>query len=109
MERATVAVVGLGSIGGIAAGLLYDAGRHDVTACIRTSFERLIVERIDDIVDVPIRALTDPADAEPVDWVLLATKAHQTASTAPWLARLCAPRTRVPDHLAACLRWQVQR
>lgn len=95
MERATVAVVGLGSIGGVAAGLLCEAGRHAVTACVRTPRERLIVERIDDVIDVPIPTLTDPADAEPADWVLLATKAHQTLSTAPWLARLCAPQTRV--------------
>jgi 2-dehydropantoate 2-reductase len=74
---------------------LCEAGRHEVTACVRTPRERLIVERIDDVIDVPIRALTDPADAEPVDWVLLATKAHHMLSAAPWLAQLCAPHTRV--------------
>ena len=29
------------------------------------------------------------------NWVLLCTKTHQTAATAPSLARLCGPRTRV--------------
>jgi 2-dehydropantoate 2-reductase len=93
--RATIAVVGLGGIGGVAAGCLAHAGRHDVTVCARRPLTRLIVERPDGAVEVPLNALTDPAEAWPVDWVLLATKTHQTASAAPWLARLCAPSTRV--------------
>lgn len=94
-SRSTIAVVGLGSIGGVIAGSLCAAGRHDVIACSRTPFQRLIVERPQDVIEVSLRVLTDPADAPPVAWVLLCTKAHQTAATAPWLARLCGPRTRV--------------
>jgi len=70
------------------------AGR-DVLACVRTPIQRLVVERPHDTIDVPLHALTGPGDAVPVDWVLLCTKANQTASTAPWLARLCGPATRV--------------
>jgi 2-dehydropantoate 2-reductase len=105
-QRLTVAVVGLGSIGGGAAGTLAAAGRHDVIACVRRPLERLTLERPEGVVEVPLRALTDPARAEPVDWVLLCTKTHATASAAPWLARLCAPSTRVAvlqngiDHIA---------
>jgi len=97
MEKAdsTIAVVGFGSIGGVVAGSLVGAGRHDVVVCVRQPLERLIVERPSDTIEVPIRALTDPAGAAPVDWVLLCTKAHQTPSTAPWLAQLCGPATRV--------------
>jgi 2-dehydropantoate 2-reductase len=93
--RSTIAVVGLGSIGGVIAGSLRAADRDDVVVCVRTPLDRLVVERPDDVVDVPIRALTDPAQAEPVDWVLLATKVQQTASVAPWLDALCGPNTRV--------------
>ena len=93
--RATVAVVGLGSIGGIAAGCLRDADRHDVIACVRKPIARLALERPEGNVELPLRALTDPADAARVDWVLLCTKGHQTASAAPWLARLCDAATRV--------------
>jgi len=39
--------------------------------------------------------MTNAADAGPVDWVLLCTKAHETPSAAPWLARLCAASTKV--------------
>jgi len=104
--RQTVAVVGLGSIGGVAAGCLAAGGRHDVIACTRQPIERLTLEAPSGIFELPLRALADPAEAEPVDWVLLCVKAHQTPSAAPWLARLCAPATRVAvlqngiDHVA---------
>jgi len=93
--RSTVAVVGLGSIGGVAAGCLAAAGRHDVVACVRRPLDRLTFEGPDGTVELPLRALTDPAQAKPTDWVLLCTKTHDTAAAAPWLARLCAPATRV--------------
>jgi 2-dehydropantoate 2-reductase len=105
-RRSTVAVVGLGSIGGVAAGCLAAAGRHDVIACVRQPIERLTLDGPQGEVEVPLRALTDPAQAEPADWVLLCTKTHQTESTAPWLARLCVPSTHVAvlqngiDHVA---------
>jgi 2-dehydropantoate 2-reductase len=94
-ERLAVAVVGLGSIGGVAAGCLAAAGRHDVIACMRRPIERLTLEQPGGTVEVRLRALTDPAQAEPADWVLLCTKTHQTESAAAWLHRLCTPSTRV--------------
>jgi 2-dehydropantoate 2-reductase len=92
---ATIAIVGLGGIGAAAAGCLYDAGRHHVVACARRPLDGFVLERPEGAVEVPLRTLTDPADAQGVDWVLLCTKAHQTPSTAPWLARLCHSSTRV--------------
>jgi len=98
-RRLTVAIVGLGSVGGAAAGCLAAAGRHDVIACVRQPIERLTFERqegaIVSAVELPLRTLTDPAQAEPADWVLLCTKTYQTQAAAPWLARLCTPSTRV--------------
>ena len=94
-DRATIAVIGLGSIGGVIAGCLRDADRHDVITCARRPIEHLVVERPEETVQVRLPALTDPADAHRVDWVLLCTKAHDTAATAPWLARLCDASTRV--------------
>jgi 2-dehydropantoate 2-reductase len=94
-DRATVGIIGLGSIGGVIAGLLCALDRHDIVACVRHPLERLTVEQSDGAIEVPIKALTDPTEAEPRDWVLLCTKAHDTLSSAPWLQRLCGPRTRV--------------
>ena len=93
--RSTVAVVGLGSIGGIAVGCLRDADRHDVIVCARRPIERLVLERPEGAVDVSLHALHDPARAQRVDWVLLCTKGHQTPSATPWLRRLCDSATRV--------------
>jgi 2-dehydropantoate 2-reductase len=94
-KRTTVAVIGLGSIGGISAGFLAALDRYDILACMRRPIERLVVERADGPIDVPIRALTDPAQAKPVDWVMVCTKTQDTESSAPWLRHLCAPHTRV--------------
>ena len=94
-SRLRIAVVGLGSIGGVAAACLAAAGRHEVVACARRPLPRLVLERPGGEDDVALNALTDPAQAAPVDWVLLATKAQDTPSAAPWLAHLCRPSTRV--------------
>ena len=93
--KVTIAIVGFGAIGGVIAGYLSILDRHDVVICARTPIKRLIVESPDDTIDTPIQVLTDPAEAKTVDWVLLATKVHQTPSVAPWLARLCSPKTRI--------------
>jgi 2-dehydropantoate 2-reductase len=90
-----IGVIGLGSIGGVIAGQLCALNRHNIIACVRRPIERLVVERPEGAIEIPIRALTDPAQAEPKDWVLLCTKAHDTPSSAPWLQKLCGAGTRV--------------
>jgi len=105
-RRLSVAVIGLGGVGGGAAGSLAAAGRHDVIACVRQPIARFTLERAEGAVEAPLHVLTDPAQAKPVDWVLVCTKTHQTAAAGPWLARLCTPATRVAvlqngiDHVA---------
>jgi 2-dehydropantoate 2-reductase len=98
-HKLRIAIIGLGSIGGAVAGCLAERGRHDVVACVRKPIARFTLERPHGAemiaVDLPLRTLTDPLQAEPADWVLLCTKSHQTASAAPWLSRLCTPATRV--------------
>lgn len=94
-HRSTVAVIGLGSIGGIAAGCLRAADRHDVIACVRQPISRLVFERANERVELPLQVLTDPAQAPRVDWVLLCTKVQHTPQTAPWLQHLCDRSTRV--------------
>jgi 2-dehydropantoate 2-reductase len=93
-QNPKVAVIGLGSIGGIVAGCLAAAGRQ-VIACARQPIGKLTIEQPTGVVDVPLRVLTDAAQAEPADWVMLCTKTYQTESAAPWLRRLCRPGTRV--------------
>ena len=105
-RRLSVAVIGLGGVGGGAAGSLAAAGRHDIVACTRQPIARFTLEREEGTVEAPLRMLTNPAQAKPVDWVLVCTKTHQTAAAGPWLARLCTPATHVAvlqngiDHVA---------
>ena len=94
-SRLSIAVVGLGGIGGTAAGLLARTGLYDVTACVRQPLPRLTVEGPDGAFEVPLHSLTDPAGAHPQDWVLLCTKTHETASAGAWLRALCTPATKV--------------
>lgn len=105
-QRLAIAVIGLGSIGGVVAACLRGADLHNVVACVRRPFERLTLERPEGTITVSLPTLTDPNKATPVDWVLLCTKAHETPSAAPWLKRLCGPSTRIAvlqngiDHVA---------
>jgi 2-dehydropantoate 2-reductase len=65
-----------------------------VTLCVRRPFERLVIRGLDGTTLEPdVRIVTDPAAVGPVDWVLLATKAHQTPAALAWLT----PLARRPD------------
>ena len=89
----SVAMVGVGAIGGAVAAALGDAG-HSVTLCVRTPFEKLERELEGNVTAYDHRIVSDPNKAKAVDWLLVCTKAHQTESAAPWFARLMGKRTR---------------
>jgi 2-dehydropantoate 2-reductase len=87
----TVAIVGPGAIGATMAASVRGA---DLLLCGRTPQERLVVEREGGAtVVVPGPVVTDPASVGPVDVVLLAVKAHQTAAAAPFLRALTNDQT----------------
>jgi 2-dehydropantoate 2-reductase len=92
---AKVAVVGVGAIGGVLAGLLQAAGGHEITLCTRRTIAGLTVETPDGVVRVVARNVTDPSHAEAVDWVLVATKTYDAASASKWFAGLCGAGARV--------------
>lgn len=83
-----IAIVGPGAIGGLIAALLGKTGRHDITLCARRTFAELTVETSTGVITVHPAVLTDPKQAAPVDWVLVATKAYDAAGAAAWLAGL---------------------
>jgi 2-dehydropantoate 2-reductase len=91
----TIAIVGPGAIGGILAAWLAQDPKNEVTVCARSAFDRLEVETPEGRIDASPRILTDPAQATPVDWVLVATKAYDTQGTARWLAGLRRANTPV--------------
>lgn len=92
---ARVAIVGVGAIGGTLAALLEVTGQHDITLCTRRPLPDLTVKTPKGVVHVNAENLTDPAQAGPVDWVLVATKTYDTEGAAAWLRSLCNGETRV--------------
>ena len=89
-----VAVIGAGAIGGFFAAKLHEAG-HEVTLCVRTPIERLVLEQAGERRAAPVRIVTDPAGERPVAWVFVATKAQDTAGAEPWLGALSDSGTTV--------------
>jgi 2-dehydropantoate 2-reductase len=87
---AHVAIVGVGAIGGTLAGLLETTGRHQITLCTRRPLPALTVHTRDAVLHVTARNVTDPAQAEAVDWVLVASKGYDATTTALWFPTLCA-------------------
>jgi 2-dehydropantoate 2-reductase len=92
LARGPVAVVGCGAIGGYFAFALKQAGQQ-VVLCTRRPFDRLRVETEGEVHAVDAPVITDPGDCPTADWVVLATKGHQTAGAADWLAAACGQHT----------------
>ncbi len=87
---ARVAVVGVGAIGGALAGFLETAGGHQITLCTRRPMPGLTVQTPEGTLRVKARNVTAPAQAQAVDWVLVATKAYDAEGAAQWFPALCA-------------------
>lgn len=92
--RHSVAVVGPGAIGGALAGALIQVGATPAI-CGRTGFSRLIVDHPGGTISSTAECRTAPVDGKPVEMVIVAVKAHQTADAAAWLAALVGPTTTV--------------
>lgn len=91
----TIALIGPGAIGGTLATWLAQRADVDLTVCLRTPFDRLVLETPDGEVTASPRLAASPEGLSPVDWVLVATKAYDDAAAAPWLTTLVGPNTRV--------------
>src|SRR3954447_18073260 len=93
-ECGRVAVIGAGAIGGFFAAKLQEAG-HEVTLCVRTPIESLVLEQAGVQREVPVQIANDPARLRPVAWVFVATKAQDAAGAEPWLQARSDPGTTV--------------
>jgi 2-dehydropantoate 2-reductase len=89
-----VAVIGAGAIGGVVADAAAGSG-HDVTVCVRTPIDSLVLERDGQVRPLPVTIAAETAllPKGPADVVFLTVKATDTAEAGPWLARLCGPDT----------------
>jgi 2-dehydropantoate 2-reductase len=91
----TIAIIGPGAIGGVLAAWLGQDPDHAVTVCARTPFDRLEVETPTGTIASSPRVVTAPSEARAVDWVLVATKANDAASSGDWRPALCREDTPV--------------
>lgn len=105
-RMARIAIVGVGAIGGVVASLLQSAGRHELVLCARRPLKGLVVEspaiglRSDMVeirpeIEIEARIWTQPEEAQPVDWVMVATKAYDVPAAARWLEWLREKNTPV--------------
>jgi 2-dehydropantoate 2-reductase len=91
---ACIAVIGAGGIGCLLAAYAHDRG-HDVTLCARSSASVLRFAHGGVTREIPVRIVIDPDDVEPIEWVVIATKAQETVGAASWLERLVGDNTTV--------------
>jgi 2-dehydropantoate 2-reductase len=91
----SIAIIGPGAIGGTVAAWLAQNPDFEITLCARTPLDDLRVETPGRVLTAKPKVLTDPAGADPVDWVLVATKAYDVDATRAWLDRLVVQGTRV--------------
>jgi 2-dehydropantoate 2-reductase len=87
---ARVAIVGVGAIGGAIAGFLESAGGHDILLCTRRPIEQLRVTMPSGLVRVPARNVIAHDKPEPVEWVIVATKAYDAEGASRWFPALRA-------------------
>lgn len=78
MSSPSVVLIGPGAIGGSLAGGLIEAGTVP-TLVARTPFDRLRVQWPGGELDVAVDCVTNPADLQPADVVIVATKATHNA------------------------------
>jgi 2-dehydropantoate 2-reductase len=86
---ARIAIVGVGAIGAVIAALLQSIEQHELILCTRRSLPHLNVETPEGSININYTNLTDPSQAEPSDWVIVATKTYDAAGAGAWLGPLC--------------------
>jgi 2-dehydropantoate 2-reductase len=92
-RRTSIAVIGMGGIGGVVASCLELSGRHRIVVCARRSAGAVSIEQPEGTHCLTLDVVTDFQHADHVDWILLCTKAQDTASASGWFERLCGPGT----------------
>jgi len=82
----TIAIVGAGGIGGMLAVTLAEAGRG-VTLCVRSPVGELAIESGGETRRATVPVVTAPEALNDPAWLLVTTKAQDTAGAAPWIER----------------------
>jgi 2-dehydropantoate 2-reductase len=92
---ASILLIGPGAIGATLAAWLVQDDRHQLVLAARTPLNSIEVNTPSDIIRASPRVITDPRHAQPVDWVLVTTKAYDSDAAAQWFANATGPKTRL--------------
>ena len=92
---ASILLVGPGAIGATLAAWLCQDDRHQVTVAVRTAFDAIETTTPNGVIRARPRVITEPAQAQPVDWILAATKTYDSDAAAAWFPKAMGPRTRL--------------
>ncbi|MBB6093723.1 2-dehydropantoate 2-reductase [Povalibacter uvarum] len=90
-----IALVGPGAIGGTIATWLSQDSSHTVSVAARTAFDGLEVATPQGVIRASPRVFTRSEEAQIAQWVLVATKAYDSAAAAKWFGALCDDRTHI--------------
>jgi 2-dehydropantoate 2-reductase len=92
-QRTSIAVIGMGGIGGVVASCLQLAEGYRVIVCARHNAEGVTLEQLRGTQRLTLDIVTSPLLVDHVDWIVVCTKTQDTASASVWFERLCGPRT----------------
>jgi 2-dehydropantoate 2-reductase len=91
----SILLIGPGAIGATLTAWLCQDDRHLVTVAARTPFDSIETTTPNGIIRAKPRVITDPDQAQPVDWILVATKAYDSEAATSWFPKATGPRTRL--------------
>jgi 2-dehydropantoate 2-reductase len=91
----SILLIGPGAIGATLTAWLCQDDRHRVTVAARTAFDAIETTTPNGVIRAKPRVLTDASQAQPVDWILVATKAYDSEATTSWFPKATGPRTRL--------------
>src|SRR5262245_3599686 len=92
---ANILLIGPGAIGATLAAWLCQDDRHQVTVAARTAFDSIETTTPNGVIRAKPRVITDPSQAQPVDWLLVTTKAYDSDAAAQWFPKATTPGTRL--------------
>jgi 2-dehydropantoate 2-reductase len=92
---ASILLVGPGAIGATLAAWLCQDDRHRVTVAARTAFDSIESSTPNGVIRARPQIITEPAQAQAVDWILATTKTYDSDSAAAWFPKATTARTRL--------------
>jgi 2-dehydropantoate 2-reductase len=90
-----VLVLGAGGIGLLVAGKLAADPQVEVVLVVRQPTPEVLLTVAGDQTRRPVGIVSDPGELEPVDWVVVATKAYDVDGLKPWFASTSTDRATV--------------